>query len=243
MRQVPCYLLIGNGRVARHFRHYFSLLSLSFSTWHRHEPLAKLQQQLPHATHILLLISDDAIEDFYAQQLKNYLNNHSAYCIHFSGSVVSEHIYGAHPLMSFSHDLYELAHYQTIPFVVDHHAPAFEILLPHINNQHVRLHTSQKAKYHALCVLSGNFSCLLWQKLFASLEQEFQFSPTIAHAYLLQQTRQLIFNPQQALTGPLVRNDLKTIEKNLAALAADPFQLVYKSFVECYQNLFLQQEK
>jgi hypothetical protein len=66
MRQVPNYLLIGNGRVARHFQHYFSLLQLPYQTWHRHEPDTKLTQQLESATHVLLLISDRAIAAFAA---------------------------------------------------------------------------------------------------------------------------------------------------------------------------------
>ena len=62
-------------------------------------------------------------------------------------------------------------------------------------------------------------------------------SPTIAHSYLLQQTTNLIANSSTALTGPLVRNDKATIEKNIAALAEDPFQEIYKSFVACYRKL------
>lgn len=233
MRQVPHYLIIGNGRVARHFQHFFSLLSLSFSAWNRRESLDKLQSELTSATHVLLLISDKAIDDFAAQ----HLATSKALRIHFSGSLVSQHAYGAHPLFSFNQDLYDLHHYQSFPFVIDQDAPPFETLLPGLPNQHVRLHTSLKAKYHALCVLSGNFSCLLWQKLFSSFEHELQLPPTIAHAYLQQQMRNLLMNPQTALTGPLVRNDTDTIQKNLAALTEDPFQSVYQSFVTCFQKM------
>ena len=62
--------LIGNGHVARHFQYYFSLLQLSFTTWHRKESVAKLQQELTRSSHILLLISDSAIEEFIQQHLK-----------------------------------------------------------------------------------------------------------------------------------------------------------------------------
>ncbi len=67
MRQVPrnvSYLLIGNGRVARHFQHYFSLLQLPFVTWQGSESPSLLREQIRHASHILLLISDDAIDSF-----------------------------------------------------------------------------------------------------------------------------------------------------------------------------------
>ncbi|MFU8797430.1 MAG: DUF2520 domain-containing protein [Gammaproteobacteria bacterium] len=228
MRQVPYYLIIGNGRVAHHFQHYFSLLPLPFTTWHRQESLEDLAERIKSASHILLLIRDDAIENF----IRLYLQNLSI--VHFSGSLVTPLAYGAHPLMTFNNRLYTLEHYQSIPFVLDHNAPAFENILPGLPNQHVRLDTALKAKYHALCVLSGNFSCLLWQKLFSSLEKEFKFPASIAHTFIQQQTQNLVDNYQTALTGPLPRNDLLTLEKNLLALNGDPFQQIYQAFITCY---------
>jgi predicted short-subunit dehydrogenase-like oxidoreductase (DUF2520 family) len=233
MRQVPQYLIIGDGRVARHFQQYFTLLQLSFKVWHRAQSLAELNQLISNSSHILLLISDIAIEDF----IERHLTPASSTIIHFSGSLISQQAYGAHPLMSFSHEIYTKDQYLTIPFIVDHDAPAFEELLPGLPNQHVRLQKDLKAKYHALCVLSGNFSCLLWRKFFDSLEQDLNLPYSIGHSYLLQCTQNLLANHQTALTGPLVRNDMLSIEKNLVALKSDPFQDVYKSFVLCYQEL------
>jgi hypothetical protein len=86
-------------------------------------------------------------------------------------------------------------------------------------------------------VLSGNFSCLLWQKFFTHLEKEFQIPRSIAHSYLNQVTENLLLDPQTALTGPLVRGDQDTVAKNILALASDPFQDVYQSFVKCYQQM------
>ncbi|HLB43222.1 MAG TPA: DUF2520 domain-containing protein [Gammaproteobacteria bacterium] len=233
MRQVPHYLLIGNGCVAKHFQHYFSFLQLSFTTWHRQQSLIELTQHINRATHILLLISDAAIDDFFVQ----YIFSSNKICIHFSGSLVSRYVYGTHPLMTFSTKLYQPELYQSIPFIIDHNALEFEDLLPGISNQHVRLHTSLKAKYHALCVLSGNFSCVLWKKLFDGLTNEFNISHSLAYPYLLQQMKNLIDDPSSAMTGPLVRGDLQTIKNNLTALQADPFYSVYKSFVACYQQI------
>jgi hypothetical protein len=233
MRQVPHYLIIGNGRVARHFQYYFSLLQFPFSNWHRQEPFSKLQQQIKLSSHILLLISDHSIDDFILKNLKNM----KALLIHFSGSLATEYAHGTHPLMTFSENLYALEKYKTIPFVIDQDAPDFSVLFPNLPNPFVRLDKRLKAKYHALCVLSGNFSCMLWQKLFNTFEEEFKLSSEIAHPYFLQQTENIFKNSKTALTGPLVRNDIHTIEKNLAALDSDPFQEVYEVFVKCYQKL------
>jgi len=231
MRQVPRFLIIGKGRLAQHFRHYFSLLQLSFATWTRQEPLAKLQEKQQDASHIYLLINDDAIENF----IRVHLNSHNM-LIHCSGSLVTPLAYGVHPLMTFGKELYDLPDYQQIPFIMDHDAPDFPILFPGLPNPHDRLHKSLKAKYHALCVLSCNFSCLLWQKLFSSLEQEFNLPSDFVFPILQQQTKNLLRDASSALTGPLVRNDVRTIEKNLQALENDAFQKVYASVVDSYKK-------
>lgn len=232
MRQVPYYLIIGDGRIARHFQYYLSLLHLPFVTWNRKQPLEYLHYYLKDVSHILILISDQAIENI----TQKYLQNSDAIRIHFSGSLVTTHAYGAHPLMTFNNKLYTLEEYKAIPFIIDDDVPDWKTLLPGIPNTYVRLDKSQKSKYHALCVLSGNFSCILWQKLFNSFEQEFDLPKSLTFPYLLRQTQNLIDDSRSALTGPLVRNDEATINTHLTALNADPFQEIYKSFVACYQK-------
>jgi predicted short-subunit dehydrogenase-like oxidoreductase (DUF2520 family) len=226
MRQVPHYLIIGNGRVARHFRHYFSLLNIPVSVWHRPESLARLKELSRAATHILVLVSDQAIEPFIAEHLQGV----SAAKIHFSGALVSELAQGAHPLMTFNKSLYTLEKYQSIPFIVD----TAETVLPGLPNRHFYLPPEMKAKYHALCVLSGNLSCLLWQKFFDTLVSDFHLPAEAGHAYLRQQTENLLEDYASALTGPLARGDQATIQKNLVALEGDPFRRIYQSFVEAY---------
>jgi predicted short-subunit dehydrogenase-like oxidoreductase (DUF2520 family) len=154
--------------------------------------------------------------------------------IHFSGSLVTRKAYGAHPLMTFGPELYTLEKYLAIPFVVDEKAPLFSDLLPGLHNPNVRLSEKQKAKYHALCVMAGNFSCILWQKLFTGLGQEFGIPPHTADMYLRQQTENLLTNYQGALTGPLARGDEATIARNIRALDGDPFKKIYEAFVEAY---------
>lgn len=64
MRQVPRYIMIGNGRLAAHFRHYFDGLGIQYTQWSRTNTQDNLDQQLKHATHALVLISDTHIHDF-----------------------------------------------------------------------------------------------------------------------------------------------------------------------------------
>lgn len=232
MRQVPHYLLIGNGRVAKHFQHYFKLLNLPFSTWHRQQCTLQLQHELKQASHILVLIKDDAIAGFIA----DYLIPTSAIIVHFSGGLTLETAIGAHPLMTFADEMYDLATYQSIPFVVEENSLAFNELLPGLPNPMARISKNMKAKYHALCVLSGNVSCFLWQQLFTFLSDELNLSAEFAFPYLQQQMKNLSQHPANAMTGPIVRGDQMTIQKNLAALAGDGLQAVYQSVVDCYQT-------
>lgn len=231
MRQVPNYLLIGNGRIARHLQHYFSLLNIPFSTWHRADPIEELQNNLQFSTHVLILISDDAIESFILNHIQHKV------VIHCSGSLVTPHAIGVHPLFTFNDNLYELNVYHTIPFVIDDDAPSFSDLFPELSNPHIRLKKELKTRYHALCVMSANFSCMLWQKLFTSFEQDLKIPAQMAKPLLVQQMLNLYQAPHLALTGPLTRGDNKTIEKHLAVLQGDPFQMVYQSFINCYAQL------
>src|SRR5580692_11700670 len=98
MRQVPQYLVIGNGRLARHFLHYFSLQNIQSFHWHRALSQELLTTLAREATHVLILISDNAIEEF----IQAHLLSTRAKLIHCSGSLVTDKAIGAHPLMCFT---------------------------------------------------------------------------------------------------------------------------------------------
>ncbi len=231
-KQVPQYLIIGRGRVARHFFYYFTLLNIHCSIWNRNDPPEQLDLHLRNSTHILVLLRDQAIEQF----ILNNKKNSQAFFMHFSGSLISSQAYGTHPLMTFNQNLYTLAEYKQIPFIIDHDCPDFSELLPGIPNPHYRLNKAFKPKYHAFCVLAGNFSCILWQKLFYQFQHEFNLPEAAAHPFLKQQMRNLIMDPKQALTGPLTRNDYGTLEKNITALEEDAFKEIYLAFINCYRQ-------
>lgn len=221
------YLLIGNGRVAKHFRHYFTLLGLDFLSWHRGQDQATLQSHLSKASHVLLLISDSAIEPF----IRETQFHDNQVLIHCSGSLVTDLAFCAHPLNTFTNELYDLNRYESVPFIVDADAPDFSDLLPGLPNESFRLEKMKRPKYHALCVMSGNFTTLLWQKAFSDFEAEFQLPSRCLQTYLKSITDNLMNNPKGALTGPLARGDQAVIQNNLDSLSGDPFQAIYQAFV------------
>jgi predicted short-subunit dehydrogenase-like oxidoreductase (DUF2520 family) len=235
MRQVPTdiiYLIIGSGRMAKHFCHYLSLVHIPYRQWSRSKQSEQeLQTLAQESTHIILLISDSQIEAF----AKKINRNDHQILIHFSGQLSLPHIYSAHPLNTFSHELYAKEDYVCTPFILEENGKTFDELLPGLANASYYIPSALKSYYHAMCVLSANFTCILWQKFFHELENTLSLSPSIGLPYLQQTMHNLLKNPQGALTGPLARNDQKTIQANLHALENDKFLDVYQSFVKIFQ--------
>ena len=235
MGQVPAstsFLIIGNGRFARHLRHYFSLEKIQFQSWHRGQSPELLTNSLASATHVLLAISDRAITSF-AESIASFEDKT---LVHFSGSITVDGVSGAHPLMTFSNDLYDLETYRRIPFIVESEGPAFETLLPGLNNPWHAISRGQKPLYHALCALSGNFTVLLWEKVFADFSAKLGLPREVLVPYLCQITENIACSSEggSALTGPLVRGDFETVERHLKALEGDAFRDVYAAFVTAY---------
>ena len=231
MRQVPHYGIIGNGRVARHFCHYLQLLQLPYRQWQRQQSITELHKLIAWSDRLLLLISDDAIEPFIEQ----YPQLHEKRLLHFAASLYSPMAIGVHPLMTFTDELYPLELYQQIVFIRQQEEFDLSDLLPGLTNDCFVIPAQDAELYHSLCVLSGNFSCMLWQKLFSELNSRWGIPKQAALPYL-QQVFANIATQAQPLTGPLVRNDQRTLQRNYAALTADPFQAVYQAFINAYQQ-------
>ena len=251
MGQVPeraDFLLIGDGRLARHLSHYFHKRNfhkrkLTVERWSRRRgvidsgtgaPACGLDELLRRADRVLLAIRDDALEDFAARHRDEAAPE--TLWIHFSGSAVIDGVWSAHPLSTFARSLYDDETYASIPFVIEAEGPPFAELLPGLDNPSAAIPRQQKALYHALCVCAGNFTQILWQQLFSVFEGRLGLPPDLARPYL----RQTAHNLDQAagrdvLTGPLARRDHQTIEQNLTALRGaglTELARIYESFLE-----------
>lgn len=222
----PTYLLIGSGKVARHFEFYFQSLGLRHRSWSRSESTSLLDAAIDQATHVLLLISDRAIEDFY----KRHLEGRGKIVVHFSGALLVPGLMSAHPLMTFGEELYPAELYRALHFVINGASSLTEIL-PGLPNSFSVLEDSQKARYHAMCVYGGNFTTLLLQKMIADF-QTLGIPASAARLYVEQSVANVFADPEHALTGPLARRDTQTVKKNLQALSGDPAQKIYEAFLD-----------
>lgn len=229
MQQVP-YGIIGAGRMARHFGYYLSQLDIPFLQWSRSQPMAGITTLVQGSERIVILINDNAIEAF----VESHPILKTKPLIHFSGQLHTPLATGAHPLLSFGMDIYPLQVYQQMPFILEDTAFTFSELFPGLANPHYFIAAAQKSLYHSLCVLSGNFTVLLWQKFFKELPQTLGIPADAGQLYMQQIFSNLQQNPSQALTGPLTRDDQATIAANLDALAGDTYQPVYQAFVNAF---------
>lgn len=225
------YLLIGSGRVARHLTHYFQLLNIHIKTWDRAQDPLALRQKISESKHILLAISDSALAGFFRQHLAGLDKT----VVQFSGAHNFEGMIAAHPLMTFGPELYQLSNYQKIHFTMTDGTLAEAI--PDFKNPSSVLSAEQKALYHASCVLGGNFTTLLIAKMIANLKS-LNIPESAAQGYLEKVVENTFANPGKALTGPLVRRDVLTVDANLVALNADVIQPnaseIYQSFLKTY---------
>lgn len=236
------FAILGDGRLARHMQAYLRMLDIPCTAWARNpdspfnthpdrSTRRRLRRSIEGASHILLLISDDAI----APLVRRYPELHSHTLVHFAGALSLPGVAGAHPLMTFGRDLYTLETYRAIPFMVEA-GHAFEDLLPGLPNPHHSIDTGDKALYHALCVMAGNFPQVLWQAVADRFEARLGVSGDVLDAYLRRSLENFLADPAGALTGPLARGDEATIRRNRSALAGDGLQAVYRAFESFYAS-------
>ncbi|MCU0232867.1 MAG: DUF2520 domain-containing protein [Thermoanaerobaculales bacterium] len=226
----PTYGLIGRGRVATHLGHYLELEGRPPARWDRGAK-ATPGQALAGCDPILLAISDDALEPFLASNA--WLAGRTV--VHFSGSLVLAGAHGLHPLMSFGPELYDHATYRSIPFVEERGGLRFADAFPRLPNPAWPLDPGLKPLYHALCVLGGNFTTLLWAKVYEDFEERLGLPRAVLGPYLEQVARNTAAAGRRALTGAIARGDRGTVARDLAALGGDPYAAVYRAFAALFE--------
>ncbi len=99
---------------------------------------------------------------------------------------------------------------ESLPMTCDAGGPGFNDVFPALPNPRITIEPSIKPYYHALCVLSGNFTTLVWQKTFREFEVRLGIPPDFALLYLRSIVRNLNQFPGDALTGPIIRKETKS---------------------------------
>lgn len=221
-------LLIGSGKLAKHLNHCFRLYlsdkSYHLNTWDRHQDPQALKSYLTKASYVWLAISDRAIIPFY----EKYLEGHDFKVICFSGALSDDRIITAHPLMTFTENLYEDDFYSQIFFALTNCKNLTEAL-PEFPQRYFQVNAENKALYHALCVVAGNFPQMLWSKVYQEADQQ-HFPAQAFDLYLQTVTKNFLQFKDGSMTGPFVRKDYQTIDQNIKALEHNPLGEIYKAF-------------
>lgn len=236
------YAILGGGRLARHFSEYFRLLEIPHNCWVRDDTShfntldlpdteERLRATVDGAERVLLLVSDTAIGSL----LEKYPFLQEKRLVHCSGALSFPDIAGAHPLMTFAEGFYDLQTYQSVPFMLEA-GQSFSELFPGLSNPDFSIRVEDKALYHAMCVMAGNFTQLLWKGVSDRFGARFKLPADTLSPYIRQLASNFIQSPETALTGPLVRDDTETIQGNLKALTGDPLQSLYGAFVSFYHT-------
>jgi hypothetical protein len=236
MRQVPQnrvqFLIIGNGKLAKHLLHYFSLLEIPFFHWcrqdHTQDELISLSQK---ADRVLFAISDSAIESFFQDHIEIFQDK---LCIHFSGSISVPGIFCIHPLMSFSGDLFSLKDYQKISFNVFDKNYKLAELLPGLENPSYNIDPSLKGKYHAHCASIGNLPQFIWSES-SSFWENLEIPTEALEGFILQSFKNAMKQKDLGITGPISRKDDLSISKNIEDLGDTDISKLYSFFNEYYQ--------
>lgn len=245
MRQVPFeagtpvhHLLVGNGKVSRHFAKYFSDLNLSFETWQTPRAISSDFFKNFRATHVWILVSDRAIESVAASIRAGLAPGLNPQMLHASGATVVSGVLGAHPLMTFGQALYDEEAYRRIPFVVENplNGEVTSSLLGGLPNAAVFLDPKNRALYHSLVSVAGNFPALLWTEVFERFECELGLPHEILAPFLFQTLTNVLESGEAALTGPLIRGDLPTVKNHRAALAGTALSPLYGAFEDFFQS-------
>lgn len=230
------YTFVGRGRLYQHLSFYFESLGLDFYSWSRKQSSSELEKFIKNSDHILLAISDSALDPFLYQH--PFIER--ARCVHFSGAARIEGVKACHPLMTFGPKLYSAGFYPQIPFIIDRDLGTKEIF-PELTNPFYSIDHTQRALYHAYCVMGGNFVTLLWQEVGKKFEQELGLSKALLFPYFEKVLEQFRANPESALTGPFARKDKSTVKANMNALREDgALHPVYQAFVKAFAKEWIE---
>ena len=120
-----------------------------------------------------------------------------------------------------------------IAFALDEAAPPLEALFPGAANPWFRVPAERRGLYHALAVLSGNFSAFVWNEVAQTFQAEFPDAPPGALAFYLRGVvDRFEESPTGSMTGPVARRDALSVRANLSALAGAPrLEALYKAFL------------
>jgi hypothetical protein len=226
-------VFFGPGRLGRSLQHYFWAFGHGCELVDRQMTMAERDRvagKIRDAAVVAAALPDDSIAPWYAAW-KGVIADRPA--IHFSGTVKVPGMFAYHPLYSFSGAFVHPDVMRTVVFVRERGDPPLSTMVPGLKNPEIEIDGEDRAYYHALAVLGGNFPAFLWNVTAAAFRERFPNLPADALAtYFASLVERFREDPINSYTGPVARRDRGTVEANLAALKEDPkLDSLYRTFL------------
>ncbi len=228
--QQPAWVIIGYGRLGRTLSNILLLKNIPHSVLRSTD-----QNRIPlicqNAERVLLCVPDSKILELVE------FKKESASWIHFSATVSDPRITRAHPMRSFDGRILSSTEFSEIPFALDLGSPPIHQLLPTFTNPCFYLSPDEFQKYHALCVLSAAVPVLLWslvEKQLDALGINFEYLRNYAQTV----GSNFFEKGSDAMTGPWIRDDQITTQKNIEALSqlSPELKNIYQVALQSFQS-------
>lgn len=228
------YVIFGAGRVGMNISEYLADLGHAAALISHDEAKSdpdRCREKIASAQIIAAAVPDDAIAP-WRRQWEDDLRDKIV--IHFSGAAQVPGVAAFHPLYSFPSHAVSPQTMRTVTFACPKSGPAFGDVFAGAPNPHFEIADADRARYHALAVLSGNFSAFLWNETMKELAQFPGLDAEAAmHSYLGSIIERFAEAPTASLTGPVARKDAKSVAANLEALGANPkLKELYGAFLK-----------
>lgn len=233
------YVFIGDGRLAKHLSAYFQMAGLDTVTWSRRGSVELSTLIKPND--IFCLTTEDSQLVEWSNKIQSEFPNHKI--VHFSGSQVIDQVPSYHPLMTFSHTLYDFDTYKRIPFVGELGQPQLKGVFKGLKNPFTQIPAEKKGSYHAMVAMAANFPQLIWDEIATELQSQVQLDFSLLAPLLRQSLENSLQNPSTAPTGAIARKDLKTINRHLDAIDRNDLKGIYYSFLGLKRDLLFPQPK
>ena len=202
-------------------------------------PYSTLEAVIKDSDWIGITVQDDQIEQVVAEitSLPQYRQLcQSKTFFHMSGATTVDvlkplktDIFSLHPLMAFPSYKTQLEDWSNTFITVENPNAYVRSWLPKLGLSTLEIESSQKVKYHTAAVVASNYLVTLMdfainELEFIGIDRENGFKALLP---LVEGTLNNIqaLGTKKAITGPIVRGDVKTVKSHLEALEPEPKEL------------------
>jgi hypothetical protein len=226
-------VLFGAGRLGRSLAPYFRFLGCETTLIDRRAAATDRGEVIAligEADIVAAALPDDSLAPWH-DAWKETIGARPA--VHFSGTARVPGMIAYHPLYSFSGAEVQPAVMRTIIIARERGDPPFSSHIPTLPNPEIEIAAQDRARYHALAVLAGNFPAFVWNMTAAAYREQFPELPADALAtYFTGLVDRFREDPVNSFTGPVARRDAGTVQANLAALKHAPkLEALYLAFL------------